>query len=116
MNFQSILLGALFLLMAHIIVFFQINGQFLWKWFSNNELKVALIGTPISLLFLWGTKHIVEGFNGELWPGRFIGFGLGMIIYALLLHYFFNEGINAKTAISLLLSTALVLIQILWKN
>ena len=29
-------------------------------------------------------KYIVEHFNGELWPGRLIGFGIGAILFAIL--------------------------------
>ena len=71
---------------------------------------------PVALLMIWGTKHIVEGFDGLLWPARFVGFGLGMVIYAAGVSYYFNEGISAKTLISLLLSIVLICIQVLWKN
>ncbi len=77
---------------------------------------MAIIGIPISFLYLWGTKFTVQGLDGLLWPTRFIGFGIGMIIYALGVSYFFNEGINAKTFISLGLAVLLVCIQVLWKN
>ena len=56
------------------------------------------------------------GFDGMLWPTRFVGFGAGIIVYAFLVSYVFNEGINLKTFISLLLATALICIQVLWKN
>ena len=69
-----------------------------------------------SFLYLWGTKYTVQGLDGLLWPTRFIGFGIGMIIYALGVSYFFNEGINAKTAVSLLLSIMLIFIQVVWKS
>jgi hypothetical protein len=35
--------------------------------------------------------------------------------FAILTSIYMNEGINAKTAVSLILATALVAIQILWK-
>ena len=46
-------------------------------------------------------RYTVDGFDGLLWPGRFIGFGVGMVIYAIFTSHFFNEGITTKTAISL---------------
>jgi hypothetical protein len=116
MNLYSLLIGSILFIIAHIIAFFQINGQFLWKWFRDNELLLGLIGVPVSLLMLWGTKYVVEGFDGLLWPARFVAFGLGMVIYAAGVGYYFNEGINAKTLISLLLSVVLICIQVLWKN
>jgi hypothetical protein len=53
--------------------------------------------------------------GGLLWPARFIGFGVGMIIYAIGVWYFFSEGITPKTAVSLGLSLLLICIQVLWK-
>ena len=116
MNLHSFLIGSILFIIAHIIAFYQLNGQFLWKWFREHELLLGLIGMPVALLMIWGTKHIVEGFDGLLWPARFVGFGLGMVIYAAGVSYYFNEGISAKTLISLLLSIVLICIQVLWKN
>jgi len=116
MNITPLLSGIFFFLVAHVIVFFQLNGQFKWDWFKEHEWIMALIGIPISYLYLWGTKYTVQGLDGLLWPTRFVGFGVGMVIYALGVSYFFNEGINAKTTISLLLSIILIFIQVLWKN
>jgi hypothetical protein len=39
-----------------------------------------------------------------------------MVIYAIAVSYYFNEGISLKTAISLLLSIVLIAIQTLWKS
>ncbi len=116
MNIAPLISGALFYLLAHIVVFFQLNGQFKWEWFKEHEWVMVLIGIPISYLYILGTKYTVAGFDGLLWPTRFVGFGIGVIIYASFVSYFFNEGINAKTLISLLLSIALICIQMLWKN
>jgi len=113
---MKLLLGILLFLLAHIIVFFQLNGQFKWEWFSKHEWVLALMGIPISFLYIWATKSTVSGLDGLLWPARFIGFGVGMIVYAGLVSYYFNEGITLKTFISLLLAITLVFIQVLWKN
>ena len=61
------------------------------------------------------TTFVVEYFNGSLWPGRFIGFGTGMIVFSILTYLIMGEGITVKTLISLILATTLVAIQILWK-
>jgi hypothetical protein len=93
-----------------------VNGQFIWPWAKDNPWTIAIVGLPISYILIIATKFIVEGFDGLLWPGRFIGFGVGMIIYALMVSHFFNEGINLKTLTSLVLSTALVMVQVFWKS
>ena len=76
-------------LVAHILTFFQLNGQFLWKSFVKNEWLMVLVGVPISFLYIWATKYSVNSFNGLLWPTRFIGFGVGMLVYAVFVSYFF---------------------------
>ena len=114
-NITPLLLGMGSFLIAHILTFFQLNGQFLYKSFQKHEWLVAASGIVLSIFYMWGTKYVVEAFNGLLWPGRFIGFGVGMIIYAIMVSYFFNEGINIKTLTSLILATILVCVQVFWK-
>ena len=112
----DLLIGVFMFFIAHVLTFFQLNGQFLkTDWFSKNEFWVAAAGIILSFFYIWGTKYSVLGFNGLLWPARFIGFGVGMIIYAIGVSYFFNEGITPKTAVSLCLSLILICIQVLWK-
>jgi hypothetical protein len=102
--------------LGQVLIWYQTNGQFKWKWFAENPFLVAcLFAVPISYSFIVATKFIVEHFDGVLWPGRFVGFATGMISFAILTSIYMNEGINAKTMISLVLATALVAIQILWK-
>lgn len=115
MNTRLILISLFWFFVAHIAVWFQLNGQFKWDWFKNNEWVLALCGVPISFLYLWGTKYAVNGFDGLLWPGRFVGFGVGMVVYAIFTGYFFNEGITPKTAISLGLALMLISVQLFWK-
>ena len=116
MKYNDLLIGIAAFLAAHILAFFQLNGQFFkMDWFRKNEIIVAAFGFILSFFYIWGTKYAVSGFNGLLWPARFIGFGVGMIIYAIGVSYFFNEGITTKTAISLIISISLICIQVLWK-
>tara|TARA_R110002051_G_scaffold5990_1_gene29699 strand:+ start:319 stop:669 length:351 start_codon:yes stop_codon:yes gene_type:complete len=116
MKYFDLFLGCLWFLMAHILTFYQLNGQFFkMDWFRKNEIWVAATGIILSLFYIWGTKYAVSGFGGLLWPARFVGFGVGMIIYAIGVSYYFNEGISFKTMISLGLSLLLICVQVLWK-
>jgi hypothetical protein len=112
---KNLIIGILFFLAAHIFTWFQMQGQFIWDYFSKNPLVISLMGLPISYLFILGTKHAVEGSDGLLWPTRFISFGVGILVYAILVGVFFKEGISIKTLVSLTLSITLILIQIVWK-
>ena len=116
MIIKDLLIGVFMFFIAHVLTFFQLNGQFLKiDWFRKNEIWVAAAGMILSFFYIWGTKYAVSGFGGLLWPARFIGFGVGMIIYTMGVSYFFNEGITTKTAVSLILSLVLICIQVLWK-
>jgi hypothetical protein len=114
-NSKALLAGIGIFIIAHIITWFQLNGQFFSAWFKNNNFILSLFGIPISLLYIGGTKYCYEGFDGLIWPGRFIGFACGMIIFAIFSSLILNEGLTAKTGVSLALATALVAVQILWK-
>ncbi len=114
-KFSELLIGMLYFALGHFFVFYQLNGQFIWKSFVKYEWVVAAAGFFISFLFIWGTRNVVAGTDGILWPARFIGFGIGTLTYAMLVSYHFNEGITMKTAISLILSAVLIAIQVLWK-
>ena len=117
MKYNDLLIGIAAFLAAHILAFFQLNGQFFkMDWFRKNEIWVAAAGIILSFFYIWGTKYAVQGMGGLLWPARFIGFGVGMIIYAIMVNYHFSEGINNKTWVSLGLSLILICIQVLWKT
>ena len=112
---NNLLAGTLLFFAMHVAIWIQVNGQFVWPWFKDNTLIISFIGVPISYILILATKYIVAGFGGALWPGRFVGFGAGMIVMALFTWYFLDEGFTAKTLTSLLLATSLVCLQVLWK-
>ena len=112
---NNILTGILLFITTHIIIWFQVNGQFIWPWAKDHPWTMALLGFPISYLLIVATKFIVDGFDGLLWPGRLVGFGSGMIVMALFTWYFMGEGLNTKTLASLLIATGLVCVQVFWK-
>ena len=66
MNLGNLALGLIYFILAHSMVWFQLNGQFFSDWFKNNTLITVLFGIPISYLYLIATKHIVEAFDGML--------------------------------------------------
>ena len=112
----KLLVGVGLFLFGQILIWYQTNGQFKWEWCAKNPFAMAMIfSIPISFAFIVATKYVVGYFDGQLWPGRFIGFATGIMSFAILTSFYMDEGINAKTGISLVLATALVAIQILWK-
>jgi len=107
--------GTLLFLLGQILVWYQINGQFISDWMKSHPLVVSLLGIPISYVYIYATQYLVEAFNGELWPQRLIGFSMGMIAFAFLTWFHLNQAITAKTAVTLALAAAIVLIQVFWK-
>ena len=112
---NSVAIGLLLYFITHIIIWFQVNGQFVWPWAKENPWTMALLGFPISYILIIATKYIVAGFDGLLWPGRLVGFGTGMIIMGILTWFMLGEGISTKTLVSLFLAITLVMLQVFWK-
>jgi hypothetical protein len=113
---NKLLLAFLLFFAGQAAIWFQTNGQFVWPWFKKNPFTVSvLFGTTISYILIYGTKFMVEYYEGLLWPGRFIAFGSGIISFTFLTWYFLGEGITTKTIVSLFLACSLIGIQLLWK-
>ena len=74
-----------------------------------------VFGGFTTYLFILGTKYVASHYGGILWPGRFLGFSVGVVIFAVLTYLHLGEGVNLKTATSLLLALVLILIQLFWK-
>jgi len=113
---KNLLLGILLFFIGQSLVWIQTNGQFVWPWIKKNPILVSFIGgTVISYTFIQATKYVVEYYDGQLWPGRFIGFSTGILAFTILTYFIMDEGINTKTLISLGLATALICVQLFWK-
>ena len=113
---NKLLIAILLFTFGQVLIWYQTNLQFINKWAKEHPFLMSCIfAIPISYAFIHATKYVVGYFDGALWPGRFIGFATGVISFAVLTNLYMNEGINSKTMISLVLATAVVLIQILWK-
>jgi len=112
MNF---ILGLLYGIAAQIFTFIQLQGQFKFQWMKDNPFYMALMGVPISLLYLGSVKHLVAHFDGQLWPSRLMGFAIGAIIFTAMSWAWFKEPLSLKTLICLGLAVCIMLIQLFWK-
>ena len=109
-----IVLTILIFFLNNIIIWYQLNGQLVWDfWKSWKGIVVMLLmGIPISGLFYIGTKIGYEGF-GALWPVRFLGFATSMMTFPIMTWLYLGETITLKTAVTILLSIVIMIIQIL---
>ena len=113
---SKLLASIILFLIGQILIWFQTNGQFLWTWFDRNPLFLSLVGgTTISYTFIYGTRFAYEHFDGLLWPGRFMGFALGISSFAILSWIFMGEGITLKTMTSLMIAIGIICVQLFWK-
>jgi len=109
---KNILITITILFLTQIVVWYQLNSQLLWKWPKENPLLLALIGFPVSYLFILSTKYGYAGF-GELWPIRLLGFATGMMSFPIITWLMLGESITLKTGISMLLATIIMLLQLI---
>lgn len=113
---KNIFIGVLIFTLGQIIAWFQVNGQFVSKWAKEHPFWMALLlGFPIGYSYIYATKFITLGFDGNIWPARLIGFATGIISFAFLTYLLLNESLTLKTVLTLVLATTIVLIQVLWK-
>lgn len=112
---MKILTGILLLTLAQILAWFQSNSGILPEPFKTNYLWIALIFGPIvSLLFTYSTIILYQ--EMQLWNIRFIGFGIGYLVFIPLTWYFLGEEIlTLKNIISFCLCVLLMSIQFIMK-
>ena len=112
MNF---IIGFSFGVLAQILTFVQLQGQFKFQWMKDNPIYMALMGFPLSLLYLGSVKHMVAHFDGNMWPSRLLGFATGAIVFTIMSWAWFKEPLTLKTLICLGLAVCIMLIQLFWK-
>jgi hypothetical protein len=109
---KEVIITICILFFTQIIVWYQLNGQLIWKWAKDNPFLLACFGLPISYLFIIATKYGYSGFS-ELWPVRLIGFATGMISFPIITYFMLGEGISVKTGISMFLGMIIMALQLL---
>jgi len=112
MNF---ILGLLYGIAAQIITFIQLQGQFKFQWAKDNPMYMALIGFPLSLIYITSVKYMVAHFDGNMWPSRLLGFATGAIVFTIMSWAWFKEPLSLKTIVCLGLAVCIMLIQLFWK-
>ena len=112
MNF---ILGFLYGLVAQILTFIQLQGQFKYEWAKAHPFYMSFLGIPLSLLYLQSVKHLVIHFDGQLWPSRLLGFTIGAIVFTGMSWMWFKEPLTLKTLICLGLALCIMGIQLFWK-
>jgi len=93
----------------------QLQGAMKLGWYPKYFWPVLIMSIPLSWFYLKSVEYFVTAFDGQLWPSRLIGFGLGIIIFSIMSHYMFKEPFTPKTIVCIGLGISIIGIQILWK-
>jgi hypothetical protein len=112
---MEIIYGILYGLLGQIGSFMQLQGAMKLGWFPKYFWPVLLMSVPLSWLYIKSVEHFVSAFNGQLWPSRLIGFGLGIFVFSLMSHYMFKEPFTPKTIVCIGLGLTIIALQIFWK-
>jgi hypothetical protein len=112
---NRLLLGFVYGLIAQILTFLQLQGNIKYNWYQRYPWIMLGIAVPISWLYIKSVEAFVHHFNGEIWPSRLIGFGIGIIVFVILSWVLFREPVSLKTLICLILAIGILGVQILWK-
>jgi hypothetical protein len=112
---MNLVYGVLWGILGQVLSFVQLQGGIKWGLVDKFNWALMLLGLPISWAFMKSVQSFIIAFDGESWPSRLIGFGIGVVIFSLLSWTLFKEGITPKTFICLILALGIILVQILWK-
>lgn len=115
MNTGKLALAFLLIITAQVLAYYQIQGQFVFKYLKNNLGASVLMSIPAAICGFYATKLFVEGFEGLLWPARMIGFAVGIIIFTCFTFFHLNELPDKKTIVTIILAGAIIAIQLGWK-
>jgi hypothetical protein len=112
---NRLLLGIFYGTLGQIFSFMQLQGSIKYGWYQKYPIIILLSSIPAAWLYIKSVEHLVGWANGELWPSRLIGFGIGIIIFVALSVILFKEPITLKTLTCLLLAASILLVQMFWK-
>lgn len=112
---NRLLMGIFFGILGQVFSFLQLQGSVKYGWFQKYPIIILLSSIPAAWFYIKSVENLVNWGNGELWPSRLIGFGIGIVIFVSLSWLLFREPITLKTLTCLLLAVSILLIQIFWK-
>jgi multidrug transporter EmrE-like cation transporter len=111
---MKLIYGILIIIGAQVISFIQLQGQGKWPWMKDHPYIMAITGIPIGFMFINSTRLINE-YTQATWPGRLIGQGIGIVMFAIMSWILFEEPLTMKTGVCITLAICVILIQIFWK-
>lgn len=115
MDMYRIFLGIFFGIIGQTGTFLQLQVSYKYGWYVKYPWIIILASIPLGWLYIQSVNNFIQGFGGQIWPSRLIGFGVGVIVFTTLSHYIFKEPLDLKNGICLFLGFTIVLVQLLVK-
>jgi multidrug transporter EmrE-like cation transporter len=112
---MEIIYGIMYGLVAQVGSFMQLQGAMKYGWYQKYLWLVLLVSVPLSWLYIKSVKHLITAFDGQLWPSRLIGFGLGIIVFSIMSYLLFKEPFSPKTIVCIGLGLTIIALQIFWR-
>lgn len=112
---KYLIISLFLMLLTQGLAFIQCQSQFFWPWGKENPIVLSLMGVVISYLIILSVKYCALAFNGQIWPGRLLGFAVGAMVFTVLSWVIMKEPISLKTFICLILAAGILGIQIIWR-
>jgi hypothetical protein len=111
---MNLLYPTLLAILGQLITFTQLQIGSKLGWYDKYPIFTILLSIPSGWCYIKSVDAYIKAFEGNLWPSRLIGFGIGTIVFTILSILIFNETMSIKTSICLLLASVIILIQIFW--
>lgn len=107
--------GILWGVLGQIGSFIQLQGSLKFGWYQKHFWTIIILSAPLSYFYMKSVEHFVRAFDGQIWPSRLLGFGIGIVIFTTLSWLLFKEPLTLKTVISVVLGCVIIGLQIFWK-
>jgi hypothetical protein len=110
---KKLIFSVILFLLGNIIIWYQANSQFVWKWWEDKSvLSVLLLGVPAGFCYYYGWQLAVKEFN-SLWSARLFSYALSYFAFPIMTWIYMNETpFSMKTITCIILSLLIVLVQI----
>lgn len=112
---MKLILAIIYGAIGQAISFVSFQGSYRYKILQQNEWLIYLSGVPAAYAFYKSVHYFADHYEGDMWPGRLLGFAVGVVVFSFLSWLIFSESMNLKTLVCLLLSCVIIAIQAFWK-
>ena len=111
---KKLIFSAILFAIGSILVWYQANCQFVWKWWDGKSVvSVLIFSIPASFCFYYAWTFAVQELD-SLWSARLLGQALSYVTFPLMTWFYMDESpFKTKTLVCIVLSLVIVLVQIL---